>query len=410
MTKPNKVKTSDGRELKKTRVIFDASSRDYLMRANGCSVGFNMPKALSGEHSFGLPPYGKRMPYLVDKFPACPDNWMKSEGKINSYFVPVKEGDGMWLDFNGNDSNTHHVAIVVSIQGINPITGLPCNDAQLEQYIEECPKHKIKFGPDRYCKECDYKWPKQNYICTTGTPNGYLWLDGFRAADGIVRQYLLTAEKMKGVASNIIGKDRVFAIGVSFFLSKEKKPPITFASRGCIPTASGSYDPPVQISSPIWKYVDDFDSGGVYDSGSNKNAYTFFNTCDSLNINSSNSNDMSNTSISCSSSPSSLSKSAEPTVGELGKKREKASQPKALFRSANVNQVNTKNLEVAAGAKISQVVYDDPEKLDFWHNEPESIICINYCLESDARKIIEQGMINLEGSKEGFLQDVPVGN
>ena len=166
------------------------------------------------------------MPYLVDKYPACPSDWMRSEGIIKSYFVPVVEGHGMWIDFNENDNNNHHVAIVISIQGINPITGLPCQDAQLEQYIEECPKHKIKFGPDRFCKKCDFKWPKQNYICTTGTPHGNFWLDGFKAANGIVRQYILTAEKMRGVASNIIGKDRVYAIGISFFLSKEKKTPL----------------------------------------------------------------------------------------------------------------------------------------------------------------------------------------
>ena len=37
-------------------------------------------------------------------------------------------------------------------------------------------------------------------------------------------QHILTAEKIRGVASNIIGKDRVYAIGLSFFTSKDKKP------------------------------------------------------------------------------------------------------------------------------------------------------------------------------------------
>ena len=205
--------------MKKSKINFDGSTRNYLMRSGNFSCGFNMPDALKGEEIHNLPPYAKRMPFLVDEYPSCPDNWMRSEGTTTSYFIPVEEGKGMWLDFNNNQSHTHHVAIVVSIQGINPVTGLPCNDAQLEQYIEECPKHKIKFGPNRYCKECDYKWPKQNYICSTGTPSGTLWLDGFRTVEGIVRQYILTEEKMRGVASNIIGKDRVFAIGISFFIS-----------------------------------------------------------------------------------------------------------------------------------------------------------------------------------------------
>jgi len=169
-------------------IRFSGATRDYLMRNNGFSVGFNMPPALSGEEIKTLPPYNKRMHFLVDKYPACPKDWLRSEGIVKSFFVPVVEGSGMWFDFNDNESHTHHVAIVISVQGVNPITGMPCNDAQLEQYIEECPKHKIKFGPDRYCSKCDYKWPKQNYITTTGTPRGHFWLDGFRTAEGIIRQ------------------------------------------------------------------------------------------------------------------------------------------------------------------------------------------------------------------------------
>jgi hypothetical protein len=405
-----KVKPVGDKEIKKTRVIFNASSYDYLMRANGCSVGFNMPEALDGDTTFGLPPYRKRMPYLVDKFPACPTDWMRSEGKLKSYFVPVIEGDGMWLDFNNNESNTHHVAIVVSVQGINPITGLPCNDAHLEQYIEECPKHKIKFGPDRYCKKCDYKWPKQNYICTTGTPEGYLWLDGFRAADGIVRQYLLTAEKIKGVASNIIGKDRVFAIGVSFFLSKDKRPPRQEATRTF--SASGSLGSfPLIQATPNWQYHDNGSSGDYFglpiDTGSHTDTYDFDTFCDTKGL----SDDLGtikggNERASCLNTSSVTSKSFESkkAMKELAKKMV------SPVRRKGTEPIQAKKLEIGAGAKISQLVYDDPEKLDFWHNEPESIICINYCLEAEARKIIEGGMIDIEGSKEGFLQDIPVGN
>ena len=69
-------------EMSKEKIIFDASSYDYLMRNNGCSVGFNMPDALEGENTHGLPPYRKRMPYLVDKYPGCPSDWLKSEGKV----------------------------------------------------------------------------------------------------------------------------------------------------------------------------------------------------------------------------------------------------------------------------------------------------------------------------------------
>jgi hypothetical protein len=78
--------------------------------------------------------------------------------------------------------------------------------------------------------------------------------------------------------------------------------------------------------------------------------------------------------------------------------------------STPLRSVQAKKLEVGAGAKINQSVYDDPEKLEFWHDKPESIICINYVDEKSAIKIIEQGEINIEGHKEGFLKKVPVGN
>jgi len=351
---------------------FNGSTRDYLMRHGNFSCGFNMPDALEGETTFGLPPYAKRMPFLVDEYPACPNDWMRSEGRIKSFFVPVVEGKGMWLDFNENEtSNNYHLAIVISIQGINPITGLPCNDPQLEQYIDECPKHKKKFGPNRHCKECGFNWPKQNYLCTTGTPSGSLWLDGFKSAEGVVRQYLLTAEKMRGVASNIIGKDRVFAIGVSFFLSKEKKPTERVV-RGITQVYhthvnSPIYGPPQFFTSTSGEFMGDWDCGS---------GKAVMDSCE----------------ISCNSlSPSSLSANASSGMGGAkGKatnymrslnrtKKQLAStpnDPKATIVTHHAINVQAKKLEVGAGAKIIQSVYDDPERLDFWHDEPESIICI----------------------------------
>jgi len=369
--------------MKKMDIVFDGACRDYLMRNNGFACGINMPKALEGDMTFGLPPYAKRVPFLVDKYPACPKNWMRSKGKVKSYFVPVLEGRGMWLDLNENDCNSHHVAIVISVQGVNPITGMPCEDAQMEQYVEECPKHKIKFGPDRYCKKCDYKWPKQNYLTTTSTPDGMLWLDGFRSIDGIVRQYILTAEKMKGVASNIIGKEKVvYAIGFSFFTSKEKKPKPTFDAnilRSVNITTNNVYGSPMFFSpthTPTnWQYK---------------------------------------TMSSCS-----CSFSSAPTIGaSLGQIKGASMARKSgglipkyhCVNSSSVTPIKTKKLEVVAGAKINQQIYNDNENLEYWHDKPESIICVSYATEEDCRRIINGGEIDIEGHEEGFLQKIPVGN
>ena len=386
--------------MSKKKINFDGSCYDYLMRNGDFSCGFNMPNALKGENSYKLPPYAKRMPFLVDEYPACPENWMRSEGRLKSYFVPIKEDKGMWLDFNDCQRHTHHVAIVISIQGINPITGLPCNDPQMEQYIDECPKHKTKFGPDRYCKKCDYKWPKQNYITTTGTPNGQLWIDGFKAADGIVRQYILTAEKMRGVASNIIGKDRVYAIGLSFFLSKDKKPEPVRSNllRQCsTPNHWNTYGTCSFLGEVKGNNSDFYESSGDFiDNFTNDDIIDF---------------DSNNTiSAQCC-----LDSDMKPIPIKKGVIKNKLGKKGVQVHTSSVNinsirEVKTKNLEIGAGAKINQSIYDDPERLEFWHDDPESIICINYCTENEAKEIVKQGKVDIEGSSEGFLKDIPVGN
>ena len=380
---------------------------EYWMKSNGMFCGLNTPKALKSKEGKGeelaqrLPPYAKRKSLLVDKFPACPQNWMRSAGTLASYLTPVQEGQGMWLDFNKNSEHTHEVAIVVSVQGVNPLTGLPCDDQYLEQYVENCPKCKEAFKPERLCEKCGFKYPKQNYISTTGTPTGELWLDGFRAINGAVRQYIITTEKMRGVASNVVGNDRVFAIGLSFFLSKDKKKEKEVLSYTSL---DFSWSAPLGGYNPI-------DCVGA----SNPVKYTTTTTCDPSLL-------ISGSSASCSSTGS---KSSSSIMGSRGKgKSKKRSSGKRLGKSkgidipeehilysaTDVKSVETSQLEVGAGAKINQLVYDDPEQLDFWRDTPEATICINYCLEEEATKIIEAGEISLEGHQEGFLQGLPVGN
>ena len=377
-----------------------------LMESNGMVAAFNMPSKIVGDDSVthALPPYAPRKPFLVDDYPACPEDWMRSEGKAHSYFVPVREDHGMWLDFN-RQTTPYEVACVVSIQGVNAITGMPVEDVYLEQYVEECPKHKEKFGPHRFCKKCDYRWPKQNYIATTGTPNGYFWLDGFRSADGIVRQYILTAEKMKGVANAIIGKDRVFAVGISFFLSKEKKQQPVLRTHG---------------SDLIQKSLVHHHS---YDATSMKSYdVTTVDFCDSSW------NDGHNVTVSSSTHSTltgGLLKSSAPLKKKFNRSATKSVVPDSLemnfvdmdtdhapvdhtaFLSAVRSVQVSKKLEVGQGAKIIQQVYDDPNTIDFWRKEPESILYINYCLEVDAEKIIAAGKIDHAGKADGFLAGIP---
>lgn len=194
-----------------------------MIRSNDFFVEVNLPKAPEGEGLHQLPPYDRKHLFLVDDYPDCPKAWPRSSGKVSSYFLPVEAGKHLWLDFNANYSNNHNVAILLSVQGINPITGQKPSQ-KLEQYRENCPIHGTPFGHDLLCTECGYKWPAQNYITTASTPHGLLWIDGWKTGENEIRGFLFTSETMRGVAAQLIGDDRAFAIGISFFPSKAPKP------------------------------------------------------------------------------------------------------------------------------------------------------------------------------------------
>jgi hypothetical protein len=412
-----------------SKTIFDTTQNgaDYQMTVNGLSVGLNMPEALktsgTGETEFvhSLPPYRPRRAYLVDEYPACPDSWMRSSGRVKSYFVPVLKDAGLWLDFNGCWSHAHYAAIVVSVQGINAVTGLPCKDPQLEQYRDECPKHKEAFGPDRLCKKCNFKWPKQNYLSGASTPYGSLWLDGFRAEDGKVRQYVFTESEARSVAKAVIGGDRVHALGISFFLSKEAKPkPQQNITRSYHTLTAPHVDTMMIDNSLSFGPI-----GCEGDSGpSGDNIVTSW----GASLSSSASNDAGNITYSAGSTEK-YSADLIPLKGTMksagGMKRSLDAKPRA---TASVNMMSMKKslmsapgasipkinmvqqLEVAAGARINQQVYDDQHDLEFWQKEPDGLIIINYCSAEDALKIINAGKVDVSGSNEGFLQKVPTGN
>jgi len=355
----------------------------HLMTASKCCVGLHLPPALqsvgSGEAEVaqGLPPNAPRMAFLVDEYPACPESWVRSSGRVKSYFVPVRDGRGVWLNFNDTLAYVpQHVAAVVSIQGINAVTGLPCADPALEQYIDKCPRHKEAFGPDRFCAKCNFKWPKQNYLATTGTPPGLFWLDGFRAADGVIRQYVLTAQKSRGVAQCLIGAERVFALGISFFLSKTLRPaPVVEHRYGIACTASGNHALSWSGSESLMSGESLMNgSGSLMNYGGAENV-----TVDFM------------------------------AVSDTALYERKLSAPSRSI-AFMAKSVQVKTLEVAAGAKVNQHIYDDPNGLDFWQTEPDGIVVINYVDEQSAEEIINAGKKDVTGSPEGFLQTLPKGN
>lgn len=422
--------------------MYTRYSDSQTMKVNGLTCQFNMPNALKSskdsagnEVALGLPPYARQNAYAVDEYPACPTDWEHGSDKASSYFVGVEPGKGMWLDFNGCCEDTHDVAIVVSVQGVNSITGQKTDRMGLEQYREKCPKHDIPFQQDRFCPECKYKWPAQNYLATTGTPNGRLWLDGFRAADGIVRQYLFTEDEAKGVAAKKIGKDRVFAIGIAYYRSKDKKPQPEYTSRGRGVMLGGGacaysehvlgYCPPPSdglkfTSNKLGDFYGGsdeqtldacFDDIEVGDSG----PATY--SAESIKVKTASWGEGTSVPASASASGGTSCSSSAPMLNDTLKsiapppsaKCYMRSASPARFAKASVQQVTpVKKYEVAAGARIDQDVYLDPKELSYWEEQPAGFIYINYCDLETLQRIIAAG--KRQESEEGFLSDVPVGN
>lgn len=357
------------------------------MSVNDLHCTFNMPKALKskldkdgGEINYGLPPYAPQNVYLVDEYPSCPSSWMHGSSQSGSYFVGVKEGHGMWLDFNNNFNHEKDVAVVLSIQGINPITGQKMvgnSPLRLEQYKNKCPIHNIDFQQDRFCPECNYKWPSQNYISTNGTPYGLLWIDGFKTPDGKVRQYYFTEDETKGVASQLIGDERVFAIGIAFYLSKENKKTQRYNSifNGNPENIVWDYYLEKKVFSPYNNYSTFLDVDVKYSS-----SYS----CNNI--------------MSCSNHNSMPARSSNHDILR-----------RSVDMTSEVNQITpVKNLEIGAGALINQRIYEDPEEISYWEESPSGMIYINYCSEETLKMILESG--KRKDKKNGYLQGLNVGN
>ena len=433
-------------EIKKTNPEIDDFNcllgpyiRQTEMETNGFKCTFHMPKAVrraynsdGSEAVAGLPPGNSRPAFKVDEYPACPTGWMHGSGKAGSYFVPVIPEHGMWLDLNGNKFQKYDVAAVISVQGINPVTGRKTDPIRMEQYKVNCPVHGTPFKQDRFCESCKHKWPGQNYLCSNN--NGPFWLDGFMTEEGVVRQWFLTEEECKGVAAQLIKDQRVFAIGIAFYRSKEPRKAPDFTPRAINYNKSGG--------SLYCGGITNFNSPGVYGSDSVSDT-AFSNT--SLNgvsftcaAGGSGGSFTSSAPIpavdwegiakggKCSDSGPPLetktsggvSRSAEPLKSRGH--RERLSAPatrgtssrgvasKALNREAVEIEKESKKIEIGAGAKIDQRVLDDTETLEYWNDEPSAFIYINYCDIETCKRIIESGK-RVEAA-EGFMEGLKVAN
>lgn len=379
---------------------------NLFMEVNGLKCQINLPNAPEGKGIHNLPPYAARPVYKVDEFPACPTNWMHGSAKASSYFFPVGKGKHMWFDFNDNRSHTHHLAIVMSIQGINPITGQQSKILRLEQYREKCPVHTNEdFKQDRFCEKCDFKWPSQNYMTTVSTPGGLLWVDGWRTAAETIRGFLITAETMKGIATQVIGEDRVWAIGVAFYLSKEPKPSRP-AGSGLLRSAGMSFNQ----SSPHKMYS--YGHSGQTYSAKVPPPTNINNVAKGSSAGSMSSAGGGGTMSRNLSSPA--PGSSMPMAGGYDEGTPCSFNDdfaSVIPASTEITPIETEKLEIAAGAQIKQeLAYHDPNDLDFYEEEPAGVLYGNYCTQNDFEKIIAAGARDMTKGGEGALAGLDVGN
>ena len=339
------------------------------------------PKLRDTGSPHGLPP-GEPVPvYPIESLPGCPDEWVRDPG---TFVCPI-DIYALWFDWTANDqSNT---AIVASVKGMNPVTGQKMEDINLHRYVEKCPIHSCDFVGDRLCPKCDYKWPPQNYITSPNT----LWWDGFRQPDGTVRQFFFTADEKRDIASLVIGKENtVPAFGFVFYEPKKEHVISNVSLRGAISPQSLSYFG--EPSNDKWV---------------EKTSADFYYT-------------------SSTSGPTGLTGSTGPAgpAGAIGDKghpvstsavmgfgpEEISAAPRGMQpQSVRPRRMMSKSVSVGAGAEIHQDLIADGRELTEWKEKPSAMIRLYFVFEEQFEKIVSKGIKDLNGNKEGYLKDLPVG-
>jgi hypothetical protein len=388
---------------------------------------------LVGDHVFDLPEGRALQVYYADEFLHPPGNWMKGQGV---FVVPIRPNKGLWFNWRGNDElNT---AVLPTIKGANPITGLRTSGFHMEKYEDKCPKHGCDFMADRFCPECDFKWPERNY-CSMNP----LWWDGFRADDGTVRQFFFSEDELRDVASHLIGKENVVhAYGFTFFTPKERREhPTGSYSRG--------------MSGSIFHLTSSISPGKM---GSMINDSFVTSNSDDVHIYNTSfvkkgikaENKMSDTlgkevSFCSAGGPIGAPEpvSAAPVGGDafvedsgeecsgggiissgiplppmkktrfIGETKKKSFSSKGELRGMQVNSTPrskpVKEVSIGAGAKIRQALNADSYPLDSWKEIPDASMTIYFIFHEKFEELKAKGMRDISGAKEGMLANIPVG-
>jgi len=327
-------------------------------------------------------PQGSQIPvFPITALPACPGEWLREEGV---YVCPVDTEWGLWFDWTMND--VMNTAVVPSVKGMNPITGLEVEGPGLETYKKCCPRHGTEFGPNRLCEECGYRWPAQNYVTQEST----MWWDGFRQPDGSVRQFFFTDDDRRDIASAVIGKENtVPAFGFVFYRPKVERQQKVERTReiliGC------------HIKPEKWYAFDLYGYKGDKHLGNGKSP--------TINDYSTSGTVVSDDSVSISYCNSSGVDGGKGTILRSlsvdGLSAEELPEP---------SETESKSVSVGAGAKINQELKVDELGIDGWKDENSGIIRLYFVFEEQFRNIVQEGGIKgIQTNNDGFLAELPVG-
>lgn len=333
---------------------------------------------LEGDEAHGLPPGRAATVFHLDKLPAAPRDWVRSAG---SYVVPVEVGVGLWFDWRNGWESDLNTAVLPSVKGMNPVTGMKLKGLGLEAYAEKCPLHEETFkGNKRLCEKCGYEWPPQNYI----TQDYALYWDGFRQPDGKVRQFFFTDEEARDIASLVIGKENtVPAFGFAFYRPKNPRIPPKTILRGFtnpISAKSGSdtyYG--LYYMDYSWRNMK-FSSGGG--------------------------------TVSCSNLSTPTIKGSSTCYGDDSNNYHAASMEREE-KTSGINvyySVPKKNVSVGAGAEIRQDLETDSLGLDGWQEKESAVIRLYFVFRKQFEEIVKKGGVKvLKGDSDGFLKGLPTG-
>lgn len=410
-----------------TRDASGFSITPYMQRVmdiNGCYASIMRTEKKKEESDGGLPS-GIPIPVLpVDYLKDRPKEWVGGEG---SYVVPVDSDWGLW--FNWTMNNPMNTSVLVSVKGMNPLTGQRMNGYTLEETKEECPVHKTPFKKGKLCTECGFKWPAQNFV---SAPNP-LWIDGFRQADGTVRQFFFTEDMACSIPELVIGKeDTVPAFGFCFYRrkkyeiayeggkrSKNEFPEIyTNGTSSCYLSPScdsfeyerrtlgvlgsstsfvGGLTGPMGVKGPMGvrgKYSKGL-TKSYLSAGEGSSDAVYSASCYTAGA------------AAASSEPELRAFYADSDTGHtinladsLGGALEDRSEVK-IYRSAEVG--------IGAGAKINQDFKKSMVSLEDWKDKPEGTLRLYFVFQEQFEAMAESGFNDLSGAKEGYLANLPVG-